>query len=118
MSNSNNKSNKINLSLLGDRILVKRTKKTEKKVSNGIILPDTANNDNNTPYIGEVIAAAEKYYPSRESTEQIDMPVKVGDKVLVPIFGGVKISNEMMGETDKNIEYNLFSINDVFSIVK
>ena len=118
MSNNSTNNKNINLSLLGDRILVKRTKKTEKKVSNGIILPDTVNNDNNAPYIGEVVSAVKTYYPSREATKELDMPVKAGDKVLVPVFGGVKINNDLMNDTDKNNEYYLFSINEVFGIIK
>ena len=109
------KKSNINLSLLGDRILVKKTKIKEKS-SNGIILPDTVKNDSG-PFICEVISAVEKYYPTRESTTQIEMPVKVGDRVLVPVFGGVKVNNETLNDPDKNNEYFLFSINDVFAIV-
>ena len=112
---SNNKKCVNKLSLLGDRILVKKTKATQ-KVSGNIILPETAKNDK--PYIGEVISAVKQYYPSRESTTLLDMPVKPGDKVLLPVFGGVPVSNELMNDEDKNNEYLLFSINDVFAIVE
>lgn len=113
---SNNNKKRVNkLSLLGDRILVKKTKVTQ-KVSGNIILPETAKNDK--PYIGEVISAVKQYYPFRESTTLLDMPVKPGDKVLLPVFGGVPVSNELMNDEDKNNEYLLFSINDVFAIVE
>jgi len=106
----------IKLSLLGDRILVKKVKDTGTKTSGNIILPETAQKD--VPYVAEVIAAVKSYCPSRESTVQVDMPVKVGDKVLLPVFGGVPVPNELMGEEDKNVFYLLFSINDVFAKVE
>ena len=113
---ANKKSNVTKLSLLGDRILVKKVKSTGPKTSGNIILPDSAKKD--APYVAEVVAAVDKYYLSHESENQIDMPVKVGDKVLLPIFGGVPVTNELMGDEDKNNEYLLFSINDVFAIVE
>jgi len=74
-----------NLKPLGDRILVKRAPK-EVQTASGIYLPTDATKD---PNEGEVIAAGPG---ERDVTGNLHATtLSVGDKVLLPEYGGSKV---------------------------
>ena len=83
---------------LGDRVLVKRVEE-EEKTKGGIIIPDTAKEK---PMEGLVIAIGKK---KDKEGKEIAFDVKVGDRVLLPKYGGteVKLDSEdllIISETD------------------
>jgi chaperonin GroES len=70
---------------LGNRVLIKPL--TEEGTSaGGIVLPDTAKKK---PLEGEVIAVGEG--ERLESGKVVPLPVKVGDIVVYPEFGGTEV---------------------------
>ena len=75
----------MNLSPLGDRVVVEPLEQEEKTAS-GIILPETAKEK---PQQGTVVAAG----PGRrdDAGKRVPMDVKVGDKVLFQKYGGTEI---------------------------
>lgn len=81
---------KVKLRPLADRVLVKRSKH-EERTTGGIILPDTAKEKQE---LGEVIAVG----PGKldKDGKRMEIPVKVGDKVMWDKFSGneVKIEDE------------------------
>lgn len=87
------------LTPLGDRILVKRAPK-EAQTASGIYLPTDATKD---PNEGEVMAVG----PGERDVTGTLHPttLKVGDKVLLPEYGGTKVKMDkeevfMFRETD------------------
>lgn len=76
---------------LGDRILIKRIIPAA-KTAGGILLPDS--NATNKLNRGTVLAVG-KGFTARDGT-QVSVSVNVGDSVLLPEYGGVKI--ELDGE--------------------
>ena len=66
---------------LFDRILVKRIKVEEATKIQGIYVPETVKNKQNTE--GEVVAVGEK-----------NVSLKIGDRVLLPEYEGAKIKFE------------------------
>ena len=84
---------------LHDRVLVRRIE-AEAKTAGGIIIPDTAQEK---PQEGEVIAVG----PGKRDKDgtRISLDVNVGDRVLMPKWGGqeVKLDGEdllIMKESD------------------
>ncbi len=81
---------KVKLRPLADRVLVKRAKQ-EERTTGGIILPDTSKEKQE---MGEVIAIG----PGKLDKEgkRMEIPVKVGDRVMWDKFAGndVKIEDE------------------------
>ncbi len=81
---------KVKLRPLADRVLVKRAK-NEERTAGGIILPDTAREKQE---LGEVIAVGTGKMD--KDGKRLEIPVKVGDKVMWDKFAGndVKIEDE------------------------
>jgi chaperonin GroES len=73
---------------LGGRVLVKPSE-SEAKSSGGIILPDSAQK---RPQEGKVIAVGDG--KTLDSGETEPVPVKVGDIVVYPEYGGTEIKIE------------------------
>lgn len=78
----------INLTPLGDRVLVKPSP-SEEKTKGGVILPDTAKEK---PQKGEVIAVGKGKIT--EEGKLIEMEVKPGDQVLYGKYSGTEIKYE------------------------
>lgn len=75
----------MNISPLGDRVLVEPLEEAEVK-KGGIIIPDSAKEK---PQQGKVIAVG----PGKrdDDGETIVMSVKKGDRILMPKYGGAEI---------------------------
>lgn len=98
-------SQKVPLTPLGDRVVVKPASKDEKSAS-GIIIPDTV--DKEKPAKGTVVAVGAGKY---EDGKIVPMHLKVGDKVLFSKYGydDVKIDGE---------EYFILSESSILGIIK
>lgn len=90
---------------LGDRILVEPQKEEEVK-KGGIIIPDTAKEK---PQQGKVIAVGQG--KRDEAGKLIPIEVKVGDKVLMPKYGGTEIKID-----DK--EYQIIREDDILGVIE
>jgi len=75
----------INVKPLGDRVLVEPVEEKEVK-KGGIIIPDSAKEK---PTEGKVIAIGTGKVD--DSGKKIPFNVKVGDKVLMPKYGGTEV---------------------------
>ena len=94
----------INVKPLGDRVLVQPL--DEKEVNKGgIIIPDTAKEK---PQKGTVAAVGTGKLD--DDGKKIEFTVKVGDKVLIPKYGGTEIKIE--GE-----KYLILREDDVLGII-
>jgi chaperonin GroES len=69
---------------LGDRVLVEPIEEKEVK-KGGIIIPDAAKEK---PMEGKVVAIGKK---RDDDGKEIPFDVKVGDKVLLPKYGGTEV---------------------------
>lgn len=88
---------------LGDRVLVKLMQEEEVK-KGGIIIPDSAKEK---PQEGEVVAVGTcKLVDGKE----VKFSVKVGDKVLMPKYGGTEVKVD--GQ-----EYQIVREDDILAIV-
>jgi chaperonin GroES len=96
---------KINLSPLGDRVIVKPSD-PEEKTKGGIILPDTAKEK---PIEGTIVAAGPG--KTTDDGKLVKLGVKVGDKVLYGKYSGTEVMVE--GE-----EYLIMRESDIFAIVE
>jgi chaperonin GroES len=93
----------MNVKPLGDRILVKPVVEEEVNAG-GIIIPDSAKEK---PQEGEVIALGTCKIVDGE---KVDFYVAVGDRVLMPKYGGTDI--KINGE-----KYQLIREDDILAIV-
>lgn len=75
---------------LFDRVLIQRAA-AETKTKGGLLIPEKAQSKNNEGLVVAVGPGARN-----ETGDTVPMSVAVGDKVLLPEFGGAKI--EMEGE--------------------
>ena len=96
---------KINLSPLGDRVIVKPSD-PEEKTKGGIILPDTAQEK---PIEGTIVAAGPG--KTTDDGKVVKLGVKVGDKVLYGKYSGTEVT--VAGE-----EYLIMRESDIFAIVQ
>ncbi len=89
---------------LGDRVLVKPAKEAE-EVKGGIVIPDSAKEK---PQEGTVKAIGTGKID--DNGKKIPFNVKVGDKVLMPKYGGteIKIDDE---------EYQIVREDDILGII-
>ncbi len=94
----------MNIKPLGDRVLVEPQKEEEVK-KGGIIIPDSAKEK---PMQGKVIAVGEGKRDDKGNL--IPMTVKVGDKVLLPKYGGTEVKID-----DK--EYQIVREEDILGII-
>ena len=88
---------------LGDRVLVEPVKEDEVK-KGGIIIPDTAKEK---PMEGLVIAIGKK---KDKEGKEIAFDVKVGDRVLLPKYGGTEVKLD-----DK--EFQLVREDDLLGVI-
>jgi chaperonin GroES len=77
---------KVNLTPLGDRVLVKRIDSGEEEVRGGIVIPDTAKEK---PQEGEVVAVGEGKV--LDSGQKVEMSVKAGDRILFGKYSGTEV---------------------------
>ena len=88
---------------LGGRVLVKPSA-GEQKSSGGIILPDSAQK---RPQEGKVIAVGEGKLS--DAGELLPVPVKVGDVVVYPEYGGTEIKVD-------DVEYLLIDCDSILAV--
>ena len=96
---------KINLSPLGDRVIVKPSD-PEETTKGGIILPDTAKEK---PIEGTIVAAGPG--KTTDDGKLVKLGVKVGDKVLYGKYSGTEVT--VSGE-----EYLIMRESDIFAIIE
>lgn len=90
-----------------DRVLIKRAEAVT-KTAGGIVIPEKAQSK---VLQGEVIAVGPG--SRKDNGEFIPVLVKVGDKVLLPEYGGTKVSLE----SDEK-EYHLFKESDILAKIE
>jgi len=88
---------------LGDRVLVEPVEAKEQK-KGGIIIPDSAKEK---PMEGLVIAIGKK---KDKEGKELPFDVKVGDRVLMPKYGGTEVKID-----DK--EYQLVREDDLLGVI-
>ena len=87
---------------LKDNVVIAPEKREEKnKTETGIYLPETAENDNEKPQIGEVVAVGD--------SEKI--AVAEGDKVIYNKYSGTEVSVD-------NNDYLIVKNDDILAIIK
>ncbi len=91
--------NTLKIKPLGDKVIIEAALAKEKTAS-GIIIPDTAKEK---PQKGIVVAIPDK-------TDDINITVKVGDKVLYGKYAGTEISFDEK-------EYLIMSEKDILAII-
>ncbi len=89
---------------LGDRVLVKPTQESE-EVKGGIVIPDTAKEK---PQEGIVKAIGTGKLDDHGKV--IPFNVKVGDKVLMPKYGGTEIKID-------DVEHQIIREEDILGII-
>jgi len=94
----------MNIKPLGDRVVI-RTLESEEVTKGGIVLPSTAKEK---PQIAEVLAVGPG---GLVDGKEVEMVVKVGDKVLISKYAGtdVKIDDE---------EYTIVRQSDILALVE
>jgi chaperonin GroES len=78
----------MNLTPLGDRIVVKPQDEQEVRTSAGLVIPDTAKEK---PQLGEVLAVGPGEF---KDGERIPVDVKVGDTVFYSKYGGTEVKHD------------------------
>ena len=91
---------------LGNRVLVQLMKE-EEVTKSGIVLPDTVDKEKKTE--GVVVAVGTGKVS--DTGVSIEIPVSVGQKVLVKSWGGDEV--EMDGE-----EYKIFDADDLLAVIE
>ncbi len=94
--------NKVNITPLGDRVLVKPIE-VEEEVKGGIIIPDSAKEK---PTTAEVLALGN----GRKEGENYEFSVKVGDRVIISKYGGTQVKYE-------DDEFTILREDDILAIV-
>ncbi|XP_063623265.1 10 kDa heat shock protein, mitochondrial [Cydia splendana] len=87
-----------------DRVLIKRAEAVT-KTAGGIVLPEKAQSK---VLHGEVVAVGPG--ARKDNGDFIPLLVKVGDKVLLPEYGGTKVSLD-----SEEKEYHLFRESDILA---
>ena len=78
----------MNLTPLGDRIVVKPQDEQEVRTSGGLVIPDTAKEK---PQLGEVLAVGPGEF---KDGERVPVDVKVGDTVFYSKYGGTEVKHD------------------------
>ena len=89
---------------LGDRVLVEPIEEKEQTVG-GIIIPDSAKEK---PMQGKVLSVGKK---TDKDGKEVAFDVKVGDRVLLPKYGGTEVKID-----DK--EYQLVREEDLLGVIE
>lgn len=97
---------KINISPMGDRVVIKVLTRKETATSSGIIIPDTANKEK--PEQGTVIAVGAGRVTDTGTV--LPMNVKVGDKILFSKYGPDEV-------TIDDEEYFILSESSILAII-
>ncbi|MEI6808189.1 MAG: co-chaperone GroES [bacterium] len=92
---------------LGDRVLVELKKDADEVKKGGIIIPDSAKEK---PVEGKIIAVGKG--KNDDSGKRIPIDVKVGDRVLLPKYGGTEVPKF----DDK--EYQLVREEDLLGVIE
>ncbi|XP_063363758.1 10 kDa heat shock protein, mitochondrial [Cydia amplana] len=87
-----------------DRVLIKRAEAVT-KTAGGIVLPEKAQSK---VLHGEVVAVGPG--ARKDNGDFVPLMVKVGDKVLLPEYGGTKVSLD-----SEEKEYHLFRESDILA---
>ncbi len=95
----------LNLTPLGDRVIIEPSDSEASTSPGGIIIPDTAKEK---PQQGAVVAAG----PGRTTDDGnvIDMPVKVGQTVIYSKYAGTEY-------TEGGVDYLIVRESDILAIV-
>ncbi|GIT20027.1 MAG: 10 kDa chaperonin [Dehalococcoidia bacterium] len=95
----------LNLTPLGDRVIIEPADEEASTSSGGIIIPDTAKEK---PQQGSVVAAG----PGRTTDEGkvIDMPVKIGQTVIYSKYAGTEYAED-------GTDYLIVRESDILAIV-
>ena len=96
----------MDLRPLNDKVAVQYVKEEkEEKTESGIVLPDTAKEDEKKPQQGDVIAIGNKV------NEEADVDLNVGDRVVFDKYAGSKVNID-------EEEYVILSIDDVLAVIE
>ena len=91
---------------LNDKVAVQYVKvEKEEKTESGIVLPDTAKEDEKKPQQGDVVAIGNKV------NEENDIDLNVGDRVVFDKYAGSKVNLD-------DEEYVVLSIEDVLAVIE
>lgn len=95
----------MNLTPLGDRVIVRPNEEDEQRTASGLVIPDTAKEK---PQTGSILAVG----PGKrnEDGDRVPMDVSVGDTVVYSKYGGTELKYE--GE-----DYLIMSSGDLLAIV-
>lgn len=92
----------VNITPLGDRVLVKPVE-SEEEVKGGIIIPDSAKEK---PTTAEVLVLGN----GKKDGETHEFSVKVGDRVIISKYGGTQVKYE-------DVEYTILREDDILGVV-
>lgn len=92
----------VNITPIGDRVLVKPIEE-EEEVKGGIIIPDSAKEK---PTTAEVLAVGN----GKKDGETHEFSVKVGDRVIISKYGGTQVKYD-------DEEYTILREDDILGIV-
>jgi chaperonin GroES len=94
--------NKVKITPLGDRVLVKPVE-VEEEVKGGIIIPDSAKEK---PTTAEVLVLGN----GKKDGETHEFSVKVGDTVIISKYGGTQVKYD-------DVEYTILREDDILGII-
>ncbi len=95
----------MNLTPLGDRVIVRPNEEDEQRTASGLVIPDTAKEK---PQTGSILAVGPG--DRNEDGDRVPMDVSVGDTVVYSKFAGTELKYE--GE-----DYLILSSRDLLAIV-
>ncbi|NLM04700.1 MAG: co-chaperone GroES [Clostridiales bacterium] len=94
----------MNIRPLGDRVVIKKIE-AEETTKSGIVLPGSAKEE---PQMAEVMAVGPG---GMVDGKEVEMEVKVGDKVIFSKYAGTEIKYD-------GVEYTILRQNDILAIVE
>ncbi|MCT4619691.1 MAG: co-chaperone GroES [Marinisporobacter sp.] len=94
----------MNIKPLGDRVVIKKLE-AEEKTKSGIVLPTQAKEQ---PQMAEIVAVGPG---GIVEGKEVQMEVKVGDKVIFSKYAGTEVKYE-------GVEYTILRQNDILAIVE
>lgn len=95
----------MNLTPLGDRVIVRPNDEDEQRTASGLVIPDTAKEK---PQTGSVLAVGPG--DRNDDGDRVPMDVSIGDVVVYSKFAGTELKYE--GE-----DYLILSSRDLLAIV-
>lgn len=95
----------MNLTPLGDRVIVRPNDEDEQRTASGLVIPDTAKEK---PQTGSILAVGPG--DRNDDGDRVPMDVSVGDTVVYSKFAGTELKYE--GE-----DYLILSSRDLLAIV-